>query len=126
MKYKIKIEDLQGVIDDLNHFAESSRQIKEMMTKAKNELEFKYTNSVMTVSQLSNSVNKKEEEIIKLKSEIKEKDEKYDKFKNDIIKEYKVIKDEFTFTKKERDTIKGILLEFKEYFIKVVTGELLK
>jgi len=88
-----------------------------MMTKAKNELEFKYTNSVMTLSQLSNSVNKKEEEIIKLKSEIKEKDEKYDKFKNDIIKEYKVIKDEFTFTKKERDTIKGILLEFKEYFI---------
>ena len=126
MKNKIKIEDLQSVIDDLNHFAESSRQIKEMMTKAKNELEFKYTNSVMTISQLNNNVNKKEEEIIKLKSEIKEKDEKYDKFKNDIIKEYKVIKDEFTFTKKERDIIKGILLEFKEYFIKVVTGELLK
>ena len=126
MKYKIKIEDLQSVIDDLNHFMESSRQIKEMMTKAKNELEFKYTNSVMTISQMSNTINKKEEEIIKLNSEIKEKDEKYDKFKNDVLKEYKVIKDEFSFTKKERDTIKGILLEFKEYFIKVVTGELLK
>ena len=126
MKYKTKIEDLQGVIDDLNHFAESSRQIKEMMTKAKNELEFKYTNSVMTISQLNNSINKKNEEIIKIRVELKEKEENYDKFKNDIIKEYKVIKDEFTFTKKERDTIKNIFLEFKNYFIKVVTGELLK
>ena len=126
MKYKTKIEDLQGVIEDLNHFAESSRQIKEMMTKAKNELEFKYTNSVMTISQLNNSINKKDEEIIKIKSELKEKEQNYDKFKNDIIKEYKVIKDEFYFTKKERDTIKDILLELKNYFIKVVTGELLK
>ena len=126
MKYKTKIEDLQGVIEDLNHFAESSRQIKEMMTKAKNELEFKYTNSVMTISQLNNNINKKDEEIIKIKSELKEKEQNYDKFKNDIIKEYKVIKDEFYFTKKERDTIKDILLELKNYFIKVVTGELLK
>ena len=126
MKCKIKIEDLQGVIEDLNHFAESSKQIKEMMTKAKNELEFKYTNSVMTISQLNNTVNKKNEEIIKINSEMKEKEEKYDKFKNDIIKEYKVIKDEFSSTKKERDTIKGIFLELKEFFIKVVTGELLK
>jgi hypothetical protein len=57
---------------------------------------------------------------------MKEKEQNYDKFKNDIIKEYKVIKDEFYFTKKERDTIKDILLELKNYFIKVVTGELLK
>ena len=126
MKCKIKIEDLQGVIEDLNHFAESSKQIKEMMTKAKNELEFKYTNSVMTISQLNNKKKKKNEEIMKINSELKEKEEKYDKFKDDIIKEYKVIKDEFSSTKKERDTIKGIFLELKEFFIKVVTGELLK
>ena len=126
MKCKIKIEDLQGIIEDLNHFAESSRQIKEMMTKAKNELEFKYTNSVMTISQLNNTVSKKNEEIMKINSQMKEKEEKYDKFKNDIIKEYKVIKDEYSFTKKERDTIKGIFLELKEFFVKVVTGELLK
>ena len=126
MKYKAKIEDLQGVIDDLNHFAESSRQIKEMLSKAKNELEFKYTNSVMTISQLNNNINKKEEELIKLKSDMKEKEEKYNKLKNDVIKEYNLIKDEFDFTKKERDTIKKIFLEFKEFFIKVVTGDLLK
>ena len=126
MKYKAKIEDLQGVIDDLNHFAESSRQIKEMLSKAKNELEFKYTNSVMTISQLNNNINKKEEELIKLKSDMKEKEEKYNKLKNDVIKEYNLIKDEFDFTKKERDSIKKIFLEFKEFFIKVVTGDLLK
>ena len=125
MKYKIKIEDLQSVIDDLNHFAESSKQIKEMLAKSKNELEFKYTNSVMTISQLNNSLSKKDEEIRKINGEIKEKEEKYNKLKNDIIKEYKVIKDEYDFTKTERDKIKGILLEFKEFFIKVVTGELL-
>ena len=126
MKYKTKIEDLEGVIEDLNHFVETSRQIKDMMTKAKNELEFKYTNSVMTISQLNNSINKKDEEIRKITGEMKEKEEKYDKFKNEIIKEYKVIKGEFYFTKNERDTIKSVLLELKEYFIKVVTGDLLK
>lgn len=126
MKYKAKIEDLQGVIDDLNHFAESSRQIKEMISKSKNELEFKYTNSIMTISQLNNNINKKDEELIKLKSDMKEKEEKYNKLKNDVIKEYNLIKNEFDFTKKERDTIKKIFLEFKEYFIKIVTGELLK
>ena len=126
MKYKTKIEDLEGVIEDLNHFVETSRQIKDMMTKEKNELEFKYTNSVMTISQLNNTINKKDEEIRKITGEMKEKEEKYDKFKNEIIKEYKVIKDEFYFTKNERDTIKSVLLELKEYFIKVVTGDLLK
>ena len=63
---------------------ESSRQIKEMMTKAENDLEFKYTNSVMTILQLNNSINKKDEEIIKLNGEIKEKEEKSNKFKNEI------------------------------------------
>ena len=33
----------------MNHFAESSRQIKEMMTKAKNELEFKYNVKVLVI-----------------------------------------------------------------------------
>ena len=125
MKYKIKIEDLQSVIDELNHFIESSKQIKEMITNAKNELEFKYTNSIMTISQLNNTLSKKDEEIRKINSELKEKEEKYNKFKNDVLKDYQVIKDEFVFTKNERDKIKEVLLEFKEYFIKVVTKELL-
>ena len=125
MKYKIKIEDLQSVIDELNHFIESSKQIKEMITNAKNELEFKYTNSIMTISQLNNTLSKKDEEIRKINSELKEKEENYNKFKNDVLKDYQVIKDEFVFTKNERDKIKEVLLEFKEYFIKVVTKELL-
>ena len=125
MKYKTRVEELQSVIDDLNHFAESSKQIKEMMTKAKNELEFKYTNSIMTISQLNNAVNEKDEELIKIKSEIKEKEEKYEKFKNEIIKEYKNIKDNYNLTKKERDVIKNIFIELKNYFVNVVTKELL-
>ena len=50
MKFKLKIKDLQSVIEDLNLFADSSRQIKEMLNRNKNELEFKYTNSRMTIS----------------------------------------------------------------------------
>ena len=95
------------------------------MTKAKNELEFKYTNSIMTISQLNNAVNEKDEELIKIKSEIKEKEEKYEKFKNEIIKEYKNIKDNYNLTKKERDVIKNIFIELKNYFVNVVTKELL-
>ena len=125
MKFKLKIEDLQSVIEDLNHFADSSRQIKEMLNKAKNELEFKYTNSRMTISQLNNNIKEKEEEIKNINLKMKEKEEKYDKFKNEIIKEYKKIEEDFNFTKKERDSFKGILIELKDFFVKVVTGELL-
>ena len=56
---------------------------------------------------------------------MKENEEKYNKYKNEIIKEYEKIKDDFNFTKKERDTFKRILIELKDYFIKVVKGELL-
>ena len=125
MKYKLKIEDLQSVIDDLSHFADSNKQIKEMLTKTKNELELKYTNSLMTISQLNNAVIEKEKEINTIKLKAKEKDENYEKFKNDLIKEYKKIKDDFIFTKSERDTLKGILIELKNFFVKVVSGELL-
>ena len=125
MRFKLKIEDLQSVIDDLNHFAESSRQIKEMLSKTKNELEFKYTNSMMTISQLNSTVTQREEEIKNINLKMKEKDEKYDKFKNEIIKEYKKIKDDFNLTKKERDSFKSILIELKDFFVKIVTGELL-
>ncbi len=125
MKFKLKIEDLQSVIEDLNHYAESSRQIKEMLTKSKNEVEFKYTNSLMTISQLNSNIKEKEEEIKNINLKMKENQEKYDKFKNEIIKEYKKIEDDFRFTKKERDLIKGILNELKDFFIKVVSGELL-
>ena len=125
MNFKLKIEDLQSVIEDLNHYAESSKQIKEMLAKSKNEVEFKYTNSMMTISQLNSSIKEKDEEIKNTKIKMKENEEKYDKFKNNIIKEYSKIKDDFIFTKKERDLCKRILNELKEFFVKVVTGELL-
>ena len=118
MKFKLKIEDLISVIEDLNHYAESYKQIKEMLTKSKNELEFKYTNSIMTISQLNNIINSKDEELKNINLNIKEKEEKYEKFKTEIIK------DEFIFTKKERDSYVRIFNEIKNFFIKVVTGEL--
>ena len=125
MKFKLKNEELLSVIEDLNHFADSNRQIKEMLTKSKNELEFKYTNSKMTISQLNNIIIEKEKEINNIKSKAKEKEEKYDKFKSELVKEYEKIKDDFIFTKNERDTLKGVLIELKDFFVKVVTGEFL-
>ena len=125
MRYKLKIEDMQSVIDDLSHFADSNKQIKEMLTKTKNELELKYTNSMMTISQLNNAIIEKDKEINTIKLNSKEKEENYEKFRNDLIKEYKKIKDDFNFTKNQRDSFKGLLIELKNFFIKVVTGELL-
>ena len=125
MKFKLKIEDLMSIIEDLNHFADSSRQIKQMLTKSKNELEFKYTNSIMTISQLNNIITSKEEEIKNMNLNLKEKEEKYEKFKNEIIKEYNNIKDEFKYTKQERDFYAKVFNEIKNFFIKVVTSELL-
>ena len=125
MKLKLKNEELLFVIEDLNHFADSHRQIKEMLTKSKNELEFKYTNSIMTISQLNNIIIEKEREINNINTKAKEKEEKYEQFKTEIINKYQKIKNDFNFTKNERDSLKRILIELKDFFIKVVTGELL-
>ena len=125
IKFKLKNEELLSAIEDLTKFSESNKQIKEMLTKSKNELEFKYTNSMMTISQLNNIIIEKEKEINNINSKAKEKEEKYDKFKNEIIKEYQKIKNDFNFIKNERDSLKGVLMELKEFFVKVVTGELL-
>ena len=40
-EYKLKIEDLQSEIEDLNHFADSNRQIKEMLTKEGSQIIFR-------------------------------------------------------------------------------------
>ena len=125
MRYKLKIEDLQSVIEDLNHFAESSREIKEMLTRSKNEFEFKYTNSMMNNAELNSIIIQKEKEINNINLKFKEKEEKYNKFKNDIIKEYTKIKEDFNLNKKEKDLLKGVLIELKDFFVRVVTGELL-
>ena len=125
IKLKLKNEELISVIEDLNHFADSNRQIKEMLTKSKNELEFKYTNSMMTISQLNNIIIEKEKEINNINTKAKEKEENYEQLKSEIINKYQKIKNDFNFTKNERDSLKGVLIELKDYFIRVVTGELL-
>ena len=104
MKFKLKFDDLQATILDLHTYADSNKQIKELMSKAKNEIEVKYNNSLMTISELNNILVQKNNEIENINSKIK---------------------DDFIFTKKERDSLKGIFIEFKNFFIKIVSQEIL-
>ena len=82
-------------------------------------------NSMMNNAELNSIIIQKEKEINNINLKFKEKEEKYNKFKNDIIKEYTKIKEDFNLNKKEKDLLKGVLIELKDFFVRVVTGELL-
>lgn len=125
-KYRLANEELTTEIKDLNQFANSSREIKEILLKQKNEVEIKYNNALMVIGQLNeekilNDLRLQEinEKMVKCKCE-------YDTMRNQMIQEFKVIQKDYELAKKERELLKGTLLDFKKYFLKMISedGEL--
>jgi predicted nucleic acid-binding Zn-ribbon protein len=88
----------------------------------------KYNNALMTINQLNEEKEKHDSHINELNDKIKKNAEKYELFKTQIIKEYKNIQNDFSLTKKERDLLKGTLIDFKNYFMKYIgdDGELIE
>jgi hypothetical protein len=82
----------------------------------------------MTINQLNEEKEKHDSHINELNDKIKKNAEKYELFKTQIIKEYKNIQNDFSLTKKERDLLKGTLIDFKNYFMKYIgdDGELIE
>ena len=58
-----------------------------------------------------------------LQEELKNSSKKFDEFKNQISNEYQKIKNEFELSKKEKDLLKGTLLDFKNYFMKFIGND---
>ena len=128
MKYKERAAGMEMEIRDMNQFARSSREVKEMLLKQKNEVEIKYNNSLMIIAQLNDEKVLNDQKIGELNEKMKKNSEKYELFKTQIIKEYKNIQTDFSLTKKERDLLKSTLIDFKNYFMKFIgdDGELIE
>ena len=123
MKFKIKIEEMNSEIQDLNQFAESSKEIKDMLLKQKNDVDIKYNNSLMMITQLNDEKSLIQKKNNELQEELKNSSKKFDEFKDQISNEYQKIKNEFELSKKEKDLLKGTLLDFKNYFMKFIGND---
>ena len=123
MKCRMKIEEMDLEIQDLNQFAESSKEIKEMLMKQKQEVDIKYNNSLMIITQLNEEKINIQKKCNELENELNNSSKKFDDFKIQISNEYNKIKKDFDIIKKEKDLLKGTLLDFKNYFMKFIGND---
>ena len=127
MKLFIKCQELQSEISDLQKFADESKQLKNLLTSQKNEIERKYNNNLILISQIKNEGMKDKEEIKNLKEKIKNSQNEIDQFKEKVMKEYYSFKNEFEVVKKEKSILVDTFIQLKEYFMKFINddGEIL-
>ena len=123
MKCRMKIEEMELEIQDLNQFAESSKEIKEMLMKQKQEVDIKYNNSLMIITQLNEEKVNIQKKCNELENELNNSSQKFDDFKIQISNEYNKIKNDFDIIQKEKDLLKSTLLDFKNYFMKVIGND---
>ena len=110
-------------IQDLNQFAESSKEIKEMLMKQKQEVDIKYNNSLMIITQLNEEKGIIQKKCNELENELNNSSKKFDDFKIQISNEYNKIKNDFDIIQKEKDLLKSTLLDFKNYFMKFIGND---
>ena len=117
------MNEMQYEIDNLSQYANSSKEVKDNLSKLKNELEVKYNDSLMQISQLikdKNELIQKDEDNKKL-GELKEKE--FEEFKNKILTEFKNVEKKYNYTVKERDLLKNAMLDFRNYLMNFVNDK---
>ena len=58
-----------------------------------------------------------------LEQELNNSSKQFDDYKMQISNEYKKIKNDFELIQKEKDLLKGTLLDFKNYFMKFIGND---
>ena len=122
-RYSFLMNEMQYEIDNLSQYANSSKEVKDNLSKLKNELEVKYNGSLMQISQLikdKNELIQKDEDNKKL-GELKEKE--FEEFKNKILTEFKNVEKKYNYTVKERDLLKNAMLDFRNYLMNFVNDK---
>ena len=122
-RYGFLMKEMQYDIENLSQYANSSKEVKENLSKQKNELEVKYNGSLMQISQLikeKNDLIMKDEENKKL-NELKDKE--FEEFKGKILNEYKNVEKNYNFTVKERDLLKNAMIDFRNYLMNFVNDK---
>ena len=122
-RYGFLMKEMQYDIENLSQYANSSKEVKENLSKQKNELEVKYNGSLMQISQLMKEKNDliiKDDENKKL-NELKEKE--FEEFKDKLLNEYKNVEKNYNFTVKERDLLKNAMIDFRNYLMNFVNDK---
>lgn len=122
-KALMRVNEITEEINDLSKFAKSSKEIKEMLLKQKSEVEIKYNDSLIQISSLLNEKEKYKKTIEDIDKERVNCEKEFEEFKAKLINEFKAIQNESKLIVRERDALKGTLIDFKNFFMKFVNDE---
>lgn len=122
-KFKHLAHDLQDEVNDLTNYASSSRAVKEMLLKQKAEVEIKYNDALIQLSQMQNEKESLRRGMEAIDVERMNSEKEFNAFKNKILSEYKHLQNESKRVFSERDILKQTLIDFKNYFVDNVSDE---
>ena len=115
------MKEMNLMVNELNNYCETSKNLKETLLKQKNDVEIKYNDCLM----LNSSLN---QEIINNKNIIKQLNEEKIKIKNDVdvlknkmIEDYQKIEKNYNDVNKERKALVQIFVELKNFFINTIS-----
>lgn len=122
-KTMMRVNEITEEINDLSQFAKSSKEIKEMLLKQKSEVEIKYNDALMQISSLLNEKERYKKTIEDIDKERVNCEKEFEEFKAKLINEFKAMQNESKLIVRERDALKGTLIDFKNFFMKFVNDE---
>ena len=122
-KTMMRVNEITEEINDLSKFAKSSKEIKEMLLKQKSEVEIKYNDALMQISSLLNEKERYKKTIEDIDKERVNCEKEFEEFKAKLINEFKSMQNESKLIVRERDALKGTLIDFKNFFMKFVNDE---
>ena len=122
-KTMMRVNEITEEINDLSRFAKSSKEIKEMLLKQKSEVEIKYNDALIQISSLLNEKERYKKTIEDIDKERVNCEKEFEEFKAKLINEFKAMQNESKLIVRERDALKGTLIDFKNFFMKFVNDE---
>lgn len=117
MKMRNQIEELSCEVKDLNKFAKSSKEIKEMLLRQKSEVELKYNDALIQIASMTTEKERMKKNIEDIDKERITAEKEFNELKMKLINEFKQVQNETEGLKKERDVLRSTLIDFKNFFM---------
>ena len=117
LKMRNQIEELSCEVKDLNKFAKSSKEIKEMLLRQKSEVELKYNDALIQIASMTTEKERMKKNIEDIDRERITAEKEFNELKMKLINEFKQVQNETEGLKKERDVLRSTLIDFKNFFM---------
>ena len=117
MKMRNQIEELSCEVKDLNKFAKSSKEIKEMLLRQKSEVELKYNDALIQIASMTTEKERMKKNIEDSDRERITAEKEFNELKMKLINEFKQVQNETEGLKRERDVLRNTLIDFKNFFM---------